>query len=178
MVFPVSLIPDKDGPVIKLFMNDTLFRDGGITDNNPRLLAILKDKDGINTTGSGIGHDLTGFLDNEPNKSFVLNNYYETDFDNYMQGRINYDLSDLTEGIHSLTLKAWDNFNNSSEKSISFIVITGEKFITQNLMNYPNPFFNETQYTLEHNRPDNELEVTINIFSIDGRIIKNIKTPY
>jgi len=66
-------------------MNDTLFRDGGITDSNPRLLAIINDQAGINTTGSGIGHDLTGFLDNDPDRSFVLNSYFENDFDNYMK---------------------------------------------------------------------------------------------
>lgn len=174
--FSKSFEPDKDGPAMKLYINDTLFRDGGITDNNPRLLAILKDRDGINTIGSGIGHDITGFLDNERDKSFVLNNYYEADFDNYMQGRINYDLSGLTDGIHSLTVKAWDNLNNSSEKTISFKVMTGNKFILSKLMNYPNPFSNETHITLEHNRPDVELEVRIDIYSVDGRIIRTIKT--
>ncbi|HEX7494956.1 MAG TPA: type IX secretion system sortase PorU, partial [Bacteroidales bacterium] len=171
-----TVLTDNEGPEIELYMNDTLFRNGGITDINPRLLAILKDKDGINTTGSGIGHDLTGFLDNEPNNSFVLNSYYENDFNNYMKGRIIYDLPGLTAGSHSLTVKAWDNFNNSSEKSISFQVLSGEKFTLKNLFNYPNPFYNETNVTLEHNRPDNELKVLINIFNIDGRIIKIIKT--
>jgi hypothetical protein len=118
---PITVV-DTVGPDIRLFMNDTLFRSGGITDNSPRMLAIISDKGGINTTGSGIGHDLTAFLDNDHNKSFVLNNYFENDFDNYMKGKIVYDLSDLTKGSHSLTLKAWDNFNNSSEESILFIV--------------------------------------------------------
>jgi flagellar hook assembly protein FlgD len=55
-------------------------------------------------------------------------------------------------------------------------VLSGEKFTLKNLFNYPNPFYNETNITLEHNRPDNELKVLINIFNIDGRIIKIIKT--
>ena len=46
----------------------------------------------------------------------------------------------------------------------------------KNLINYPNPFFSETSISVEHNRPDNELNVTINVFNIDGRIIKIIKT--
>jgi hypothetical protein len=167
---------DTDGPDITLYMNDTLFRNGGITDNNPKLMAIIEDKGGINTTGSGIGHDLTGFLDNDPNRSFVLNNYFENDFDNYMRGRIIYDLSGLSGGNHSLTVKAWDNFNNSSEKSILFLVETGEKFILKNLLNYPNPFLSETRISAEHNRPEAEFDVTINIFNLNGRIIKIIKT--
>ena len=113
-----SSAPDIDtkGPDIKLYMNDTLFRNGGITDFNPRLLALIKDKSGINTTGSGIGHDITGFLDNDQNSSFILNNYYVNDFDNYMSGKIFYDLSGLTGGNHSVTVKAWDNYNNYSEE--------------------------------------------------------------
>jgi hypothetical protein len=174
--FSKALITDNEGPEIKLYLNDTLFRNGGITDNNPRLLAIITDKGGINTSGAGIGHDLTGFLDNESNRSFLLNSYFENDFNNYVRGRINYGLSGLSEGNHSVTVKAWDNFNNSSEKTISFRVVTGEKLMLRNLINYPNPFLIETNISLEHNRPDNELDVTIDIFSIDGRIIKIIKT--
>ncbi|MFA5819384.1 MAG: type IX secretion system sortase PorU [Bacteroidales bacterium] len=174
--FSDTALPDTSGPDINLFMNDTLFRNGGITDNNPKLLAIIEDKGGINTTGSGIGHDLTGFLDNDPNSSFVLNNYFENDFDNYKKGRIIYDLSGLSGGSHTLTVKAWDNYNNSSEKSIIFLVETGEKFVLKNLINYPNPFLSETRISAGHNRPAAELNVTINIFNLNGRIIKIIKT--
>ncbi|MDO9341151.1 MAG: type IX secretion system sortase PorU [Bacteroidales bacterium] len=174
--FSDTALPDTSGPDINLFMNDTLFRNGGITDNNPKLLAIIEDKSGINTTGSGIGHDLTGFLDNDPNSSFVLNNYFENDFDNYKKGRIIYDLPGLSGGSHTLTVKAWDNYNNSSEKSIIFLVETGEKFVLKNLINYPNPFLSETRISAGHNRPAAELNVIINIFSLNGRIIKIIKT--
>jgi hypothetical protein len=172
-----KIIPDDtEGPDIKLFMNDTLFRNGGITDSNPRLLAILSDRGGINTTGSGIGHDLTGYLDNEKNKSFALNSYFENDFDNYTRGKIIYNLSGLTDGSHSLTVKAWDIYNNSSEKTIDFQVVSGGKFQLRNLLNYPNPFFIETSISLEHNRPDNELDVIINIYNIAGKIIRIIRT--
>jgi len=174
--FVNTALTDTSGPDIKLFMNDTLFRNGGITDKNPRLLAVIEDAGGINTTGSGIGHDLTGFLDKDMNGTFILNNYYVNDFDNYKRGKIEYNLSGLSEGSHSLTIKAWDNFNNSSEKSILFLVESGEKFILKNLINYPNPFLGETSITGEHNRPDSELDVVINIYSLNGRIIKIIKT--
>jgi hypothetical protein len=167
---------DTSGPEIKLYLNDTLFRNGGITDKNPRLLAIIEDKGGINTTGSGIGHDLTGYLDGDMNRSFVLNSYYINDLDNYVKGRIDYKLSGLSEGSHTLTVKAWDNFNNSSEQSLLFLVEPGDKFILKNLLNYPNPFFGETHITGEHNRPDSEFDVTINVFNLNGRIIKVIKT--
>jgi len=174
--FSLTSLTDNNGPDIKLYMNDTLFRYGGITDKNPKLLAIIEDKGGINTTGSGIGHDLTGFLDNDRNESFVLNSFYVNDIGNYKRGKLIYDLSGLSEGSHSLTLKAWDNFNNSSEKSILFHVEPDGKFVLKNLLNYPNPFLNATIISAEHNRPDNELNVVINVFNLNGRIIKSIKT--
>jgi hypothetical protein len=174
--FAKTSLMDTSGPEIKLYLNDTLFRNGGITDKNPRLLAIIEDKGGINTTGSGIGHDLTGYLDEDMNRSFVLNSYYINDLDNYVKGRIDYKLSGLSEGSHTLTVKAWDNFNNSSEQSLLFLVEPGDKFILKNLLNYPNPFFGETHITGEHNRPDSEFDVTINVFNLNGRIIKVIKT--
>jgi hypothetical protein len=173
--FSKKMIYDTLGPDIKLYMNDTLFRNGGLTDSNPRLLAVINDLNGINAAGSGIGHDITGFLDNNPDNFFILNNYFENDFNNFMKGRINYDLYGLTEGIHYLTVKAWDNFNNSSEKSISFRV-TEQKFILRNLINYPNPFTSETKIILEHNRPDNELDVTIKIYNINGKMIRILQT--
>jgi hypothetical protein len=174
--FSNSFIADNEGPEIKIFMNDTLFRDGGITGNNPDLLAIIEDKGGINTTGSGIGHDLTGFLDNNRNNSFVLNNYFVHDFDSYKRGKITYGLSGLSGGSHSITIKAWDNFNNSSEKSILFLVEKDGVFVLKNLINYPNPFSGVTRISAEHNRPESEFNVTINIFSLKGSIIKIIKT--
>lgn len=167
---------DTTGPVIRLFMNDTLFRNGGITDNSPKILAMIEDNGGINTTGAGIGHDLTAYLDNDRNKSYLLNNYFENDFDNYIKGRILYGLSDLSEGNHSLTLKAWDNYNNSSEESITFLVESDGKFILKNLTNYPNPIIEGTSITVEHNRPDEKLEVTISIFDMSGRIIRRIES--
>jgi flagellar hook assembly protein FlgD len=106
----------------------------------------------------------------------VLNGYFENDFDNYTRGSLIYDLGYMSIGNHSVTVKAWDNFNNSSEATISFKVEPDDKFLLKNLINYPNPFLGETRITAEHNRPDNEFDVTVNIFSLDGRIIKIIKT--
>lgn len=173
--FANNSLSDTSGPSIKLYMNDTLFKSGGLTDNNPTLVAIIEDNGGINTTGAGIGHDIIYYLDNETNLSFPLNNYYVNDFDNFMRGKIEYDLAGLSSGNHSLTLKAWDNYNNSAEEKILFLVESDDKFILKNLINYPNPFPAETSISAEHNRPDEELDATITIFSLNGRIIKIIK---
>ena len=174
--FNKTTLSDTSGPDIRLYLNDTLFRSGGITDPYPKLLAIIEDEGGINIAGTGIGHDLTGCLDNDRNNSFVLNNFFENDLDNYKRGRVIYNLPMLNKGSHSLTLKAWDNFNNSTEKSIVFLVETEEGFILKDLINYPNPFMQDTRISAGHNRPDNIFEVVINIFNTAGKLIKIITT--
>jgi len=56
--FSGNSITDTEGPSVNLFMNDTLFRDGDITDASPVLLALLSDESGINVSGTGIGHEI------------------------------------------------------------------------------------------------------------------------
>jgi hypothetical protein len=166
---------DKKGPEIRLFMNDTLFRSGGITGTNPRLLALIEDDAGINTTGAGIGHDLIAYLDNDPKTSLVLNNYFINDYNSYKSGKVAYALSEIPEGNHTLTLKAWDNFNNSSQESILFIVDPEGEFILKDVINYPNPVISDTRISAGHNRPDKEMEIIVTILDMSGRIIRLIK---
>jgi hypothetical protein len=111
---------DTTGPVISLYLNDTLFREGGITDGNPGLYAIVEDPGGINTAGKGLGHDLVCWLDNDRNNITILNNYFEHDSGSPVRGTVIYYFSGLSAGGHTLSLKAWDNFNNSSEVSVKF----------------------------------------------------------
>ena len=167
---------DTSGPRIRLFMNDTLFRDGGITDADPALLAIISDSSGINTTGSGIGHDLTAWLDSDKNNVVLLNSYFENDFDDFSKGRVYYNLYDLASGGHSITLKAWDNYNNSSEQTIHFLVEKDGRFILKNLINYPNPLINETHFTGEINRTGQEIKIIISIFDLSGRTIRRLES--
>ena len=47
------------GPVVKLYMNDTTFVYGGLTDQSPSLYARIVDSSGVSTVGNGIGHDIT-----------------------------------------------------------------------------------------------------------------------
>ena len=174
--FSDSEVTDNEGPEIRLFMNDTLFRSGGITGTNPRLLAIIEDKSGINSAGSAIGHDITGYLDQEHDGGFILNSYFENDFDSYTRGMVSYELAPVSKGSHTVMVRAWDNYNNSSEETLLFLVEQDGKFVLTKLINYPNPFLYETTIRAEHNRPDEEFEISINIFNFDGRLIRTIKT--
>jgi len=169
-----SAPPDHVGPQIKLYMNDENFVSGGVTDQNPVLYAILSDSSGINTVGNGIGHDITAILDNNTSDILVLNDYYESDVDNYQKGKIEYLFNKLEEGEHQIKVKVWDVYNNSSEGVLDFMVAESEKLAIKNLLNYPNPFTDQTAFYFDHNRPNEPLETMIQIFTVTGKLVKTI----
>jgi hypothetical protein len=170
--FSETTTTDTTGPRISLYLNDTLFRNGGIAGSDPEILALIEDRSGINKTGAGIGHDITAWLNDNRSKAFILNDYFENDFDNYTKGRVIYGLDELATGSYKLTLKAWDNYNNSSEASILFVVEEDGKFILKNLINYPNPVKEGTKITAEHNRPGTTYTATISILNMSGQVIR------
>jgi hypothetical protein len=164
---------DNEGPEINLYMNSLGFVNGGITNQFPTLLATLTDDNGINISGTSIGHNIIGILDNNTANSFVLNNYYESEIDNYRSGTITYKLPRLTPGKHTLSLKAWDIFNNSSTAEIAFEVADSSLLQIKNLYNYPNPFSETTTFSFEHNQPGKNLDAELQIFSITGNLINS-----
>ncbi len=167
---------DKEGPFIRLFMNDTTFRNGGITNSNPVLLAKIHDPCGINATGASIGHNIIAILDGDKDHKYILNDYYETDLDDFQKGSIYYPFSNLTPGQHSLKLIVWDAMNNPSEGEILFTVTSGKELILQNIGSYPNPMTDYTNFVFDHNMPGEDLKVTITIFDLAGSLIQSLTT--
>jgi hypothetical protein len=166
---------DKQGPVIKAYLNDEKFVNGSITNENPILIVKLSDSSGINTAGTGIGHDIVATLDNDNRQYFVLNDFYEADLNSYQQGAVHFQLPSLSAGFHSLKIKAWDVLDNSSEYILEFNVVKDEELVLSHVLNYPNPFTTKTQFWFEHNRPGQNLQVKVQIFTVSGKVVKTIK---
>ncbi len=166
---------DKTGPVIQLFLNDSLFKSGGLTHENPILIAKLLDTSGINATGNSIGHDITLVIDGDDRNQIVLNDYYSNSIDSYQSGELRFQLPIITPGIHTLKVKAWDVLNNSNETSLEFTVAKKEKLQISAVRNFPNPFTVSTQFAFEHNQPNTNLLVDIQIFTSAGQKVRSIK---
>ncbi len=161
---------DNIGPQIRLFMNDESFVSGGVTNNSPILIAKLEDESGINTA-SGIGHDITAILNGDETNPYILNNYYQAEVDDFTKGSLSYRLRDLEEGLHTLTLKAWDVYNNSSTAEIQFVVAGSNDLKIERVLNYPNPFVSYTEFWFNHNRPFEPLEVQVQVFTVTGKVV-------
>ena len=164
---------DYDGPEITLYMNDTLFVNGGITNSNPILIANVFDFSGINTVGNGIGHDITAILDGNTSEPYILNDFYEANKDDYQNGIINFPFYNLEPGEHQVRVKVWDVFNNSAESEITFTVMPNDNLVVNDFNNYPNPFSFSTEFYFQHNQVDQQLDYILNIYSITGVLIKS-----
>ena len=174
-----SGIEDHENPVIELFLNDEKFVNGGITDPNPVLIAKISDNFGVNTTGNGIGHDLTGVLDHATGSKIVLNDYYQTEKDSFNCGVVRYRLQNLEPGDHTITVRAWDVNNNSAEQELSFKVLSEDKFELRHVLNYPNPFTTHTDFYFEHNQAGGIFDIQVQIYTISGKLVKTIyETQY
>ena len=165
---------DTVGPELKLFMNDESFIDGGNTNASPNLIAVLSDSSGINTSITAIDHDIIGILDGDALNPIVLNDFYETALDDFTKGKVTYRLRDLEAGVHTLSVKAWDTYNNSSETTLNFVVMSDAVLNLENVLNYPNPFVNYTEFWFNHNKPNELLEVQVQVFTVAGKLIKTI----
>ncbi|HRG01981.1 MAG TPA: type IX secretion system sortase PorU [Bacteroidia bacterium] len=165
---------DNQGPNINLFMNDNKFVNGGITNENPKIYAEIKDVSGINTIGTGIGHDVVAILDENTSKPIVLNDFYVSDLNTYQSGKIRYPLNELSEGNHKLSLKVWDVQNNSSTSYLDFVVSSQADLALDHVLNYPNPFTSKTKFFIEHNQCCTTLKVLIQIYTISGKVVKTI----
>lgn len=155
---------DDKGPELKIYVNDTTFKNGGVTNANPIFLAKIFDENGINTTNTGIGHEITLVIDDDNTNTFVLNDYYKSVGNSYKTGEVEYPLRDLSFGTHKLTFKVWDVNNNSSTAEL-YIVVSETGIVSV----FPNPFNNIVNFTISQPRQEIGGQVDLKIYNTFGQ---------
>ena len=162
---------DVEPPTVKLYIDDEMFVSGGITGNSPTLIAFVEDASGINTTGTGIGHDIVATLSGPTDGYYVLNDYFVSDMGSQGRGTITYRMPNLEEGDYILTLKVWDIYNNSGTTSIAFRVANSETMVLEDPLCFPNPVAGEAWFSFGHNQVGNNMDVQIRVYDITGRLV-------
>lgn len=167
------LTRDSVGPQITLYLNTPAFSDGCKTYETPRFFADIEDENGINTVGTGIGHDLLLMVDKDAKQTYILNEFFTSADGSYQRGQVSYLMSELTDGAHCLTFRAWDLLNNSSTASLNFIVEKGIDPSIYSVITYPNPV-NATgvvSFIVNYDQPDVVMETELYIYDMAGHLM-------
>ncbi len=164
---------DTTGPLMNIYLNTPSFKDGDKTYATPRFFAELEDENGINTAGAGIGHDLQLTIDNDQKQVYILNDYFTTANNSYRQGMVNYLMEALPDGMHTLTFRAWDLLNNSTSKSLNFIVEAGLDPSIVSVTTYPNPVHASgvVKMIVLYDQPDELIETDLYLYNLNGQMI-------
>lgn len=170
------MVTDTLGPELNVYLGSSQFANGGQVNEAPHFFAHISDEHGINTVGSGIGHDLLLIIDNKASETYVLNDYFSAANNSYTQGNISYRMAELSEGKHTLFFRAWDLLNNSSSRTVDFEVVKGLAPSLISVISYPNPVEQggAVSFAFEYDQPDIMMNTDIFIYDISGRLVHSI----
>lgn len=172
-----SVNPENQGPDISLYLDSKNFVSGQQVSKNPLLMVDLYDEDGINHVGLGLGHEILAAIDGNWSHGMVLNPYYTPGMNDFQQGTVLYPYADLSIGKHTLTVRAWDMFDNSSERSIDFYVFEIPSIQVTEVYTYPNPLIDGTTFTFRPDTGSGRMGVAIEIYSMTGQPVRVLDVP-
>lgn len=172
--FDETVAIDATGPEIILFANDKNFENGDYASSDAVIYVQISDPQGIHFLGTSIGRDIVLTHESAVTDKFIVNHLFETSFDNSNTGSFIFPLTELENGVHKIKIKAWDLHNNSSEKEIWFIVDQNAGVSIREVINYPNPFAEETKFVFSHNKPNELLDIQIDIFNQMGSWVASL----
>lgn len=166
---PESPILSDTGPSIYCYLNSVTFNNGGDVNPTPYFVAEINDEDGINVTGSSIGHDLDLIIDGEMSRTYSLNDYFQFDFGSYTSGSVGFSIPELPYGQHKLLFRAWDVLNNSSTAELTFNVVKGLEPNFFDVECTKNPASTTTSFRIMHDRTGSSVDVILDVYDLSGR---------
>ncbi len=164
--------PDEVGPGIALSANGNKYKDGYKVNPSPMIYVDLADMSGINATGSSIGHNITLTIDDNTKNVISLNSYFKYGMASCTEGRVEYHIENvLSEGWHTIKVKAWDLQSNSSESTIRVYVSEDIAPEIEALTVYPNPVKDNFMAIVKTDRPDEVQTIECQLVDLSGRQI-------
>lgn len=167
-----SVMTDNTPPSISLFINDTTFINGGISNEDPMLIAKLKDNNGFDISGRET-RLMTATLDDDT--TFNVTNYFVNDVGQYKNGTVSFQLFGLAQGPHHIQFSAFDFLGNKSISMVEFVVGEQNQLEISKLGGWPNPFSESANIGFFHNRSGEDLEGRLTILNIHGQPMRNIE---
>lgn len=173
--FSETAVLDTQPPVVKLRLDGPDSR--GLTVGvAPTLYAEISDSFGINTTGSGLGHDMTLVIDGDERNPLVVNDLFLYDLGSYRSGTLSYLLNNLQAGRHTAKLKVWNINNVSATATLTFEIDGADRPELFDLIAAPNPYRDgEVKFYFTHNGEAGSIEkCSLQIFDLRGARVTEV----
>lgn len=161
---------EGEGPSVVAWLNHENFKSGDTVNETPCLFVAINDSDGINTTGNGLGHDITAIIDNKEYTSYSLNDYFTQDVGDYTSGKVRFSIPELSEGFHTIKVRAFDVFNHMGQTSFDFYVSPGLKPDIIDI-GVNAPVTDVATFIVVNNRPETDIDVEISVFDPFGKLL-------
>ena len=168
---------DFQGPkIIEFYLNNPAFVSGGEVSPNPILKASFSDESGISVSEAGIGHNITLSLDGKTYYDDV-SQYYLPDENEPGKGSVTYNLNNIEQGDHTLTLIVWDNANNSTTATLDFKISALWRPSIEVLTTDVNPATSSVNFIIGTDGSTSSMECSIDVYDIWGRHVWYDKAP-
>jgi hypothetical protein len=171
----LSSVQDSIGPTVSLLVDGRPFSPGiTMAPSSFVFGADVQDEHGVNITGQ-LGHGLVVSIDGGQVYDQDVTSYFNYSMGDYKGGRLEVRLPSIPVGEHDISLKVWDNFNNSTMITKRIEVVSTSKLEITDVMNYPNPVKgNQASTAFQYCLNNNVDRVSIKIFTESGKKIKTI----
>jgi hypothetical protein len=164
-------LADNIIPTARLFINDTTFINGGISNENPVLIAQFEDDSGFDVTGNE-GTKIEAMLDGD--STFNVTSYFISNVGQFNKGTISFQLFDLRQGNHQIQLTFYDLSGNKGMATVDFVVGELNQLEISEVVGWPNPFSDKVRIGFFHNRSGEDLQGQLVITSVYGKPIRVI----
>ena len=160
-----------DGPDLFVYLNTEDFRDGGTVNATPYFYAHLSDTVDIAYLGNSVGHNLRLTVDNDPLQSYILDDWFTPDGDDFTHGTVAYNLPPQANGEHTLVFEAWNNQNLYSRRSLRYVVDNELQPDPLKIVVSPNPASTVANIIINHRFPGSETYYEVRIFDLTGHLV-------
>ncbi len=169
-------IPDRAGPEIGIFSPDSSAMPATIHSRQLPVVLTFEDQSGINISTVNIGQNLRIVVNNRD--EIILNNLFRSVDGGFVRGYVPLTLVGLQEGRNHIEIIAFDNQGNRSVRTKSIEVTGSESLRLSSVLTYPNPATDIIHFKINHNRPGENIQVKLTVFSVSGNEIFSTESRF
>lgn len=158
-----------EGPQIQIKVEDK--DQAPFVFSSPRLTieAHFSDPDGIQISGLNPEQNLEIKLNNQD--PIILNENFVATNGSFSEGKIEISLDGFEEGLNTIEISAWDILGNGNSVTAPVEIRGSNRLQILTHKVFPNPSSIESHFEVTHNRPGENINLTLEVFSLTGKIL-------